>query len=72
MSTLLPSKLAALQLSHFEKRTHFGKLGRKLKVMTNFFEITQLPQICIYQYVPPLISTFPLFWFDPIADFCQI
>jgi hypothetical protein len=48
----LANKLASLQIDGFEERTHFGKLGRKLKIMTNFFEITELPSICIYQYVP--------------------
>jgi len=53
MTAHISRKLAGLQLDDFEKRTHFGKLGRKIKIMTNFFEITNLPSICIYQYVPP-------------------
>jgi|SRR5579862_4091210 len=66
MSTLLPNRLASLQISDFEKRTQFGKNGKKLKVMTNFFEITHLPDICIYQYVPSLSSL--LLLFDQMAD----
>src|SRR5579859_4957756 len=50
--TSLHNKLAGIQLGGFEKRTHSGKLGKKIKVTTNFFEITDLPQICIHQYVP--------------------
>jgi hypothetical protein len=46
------NKLAMLNLGGFEKRPHFGKLGKKLKIITNFFEIQNLPSITIYQYVP--------------------
>jgi hypothetical protein len=52
MPSVSLNKLASLQIDGFEQRTHFGKLGRKLKIVTNFFEITELPNICIYQYVP--------------------
>ena len=45
------AKLASLQLEGFEKRKQFGKLGRKVKIMTNFFEIAKLPQVIIMQYV---------------------
>lgn len=57
MSVTALSKLATIQLGGFEKRTHFGKLGRKIKIMTNFFEIETLPQICIYQYVLQLSNS---------------
>ena len=62
MTAHITNKLAALHINGFEKRTHFGKLGKKIKVMTNFFEITNLPYICIYQYVSlPFSSLLPLF-----------
>jgi len=51
------AKLASLQIDGFEKRRKYGKLGKTVKIMTNFFEITRLPQIIIMQYVlllPPL------------------
>lgn len=48
------NKLAMLNLGGFEKRPHFGKLGKKLKIITNFFEIENLPSITIYQLVPGL------------------
>jgi hypothetical protein len=51
MSVSNLNKLAMLNLGGFEKRTHFGKLGKKLKIITNFFEIQNLPSITIYQYV---------------------
>jgi len=51
MSTLPLDRLAALQIKGFEKRTHFGKLGKKIKIFTNFFEIEKLPDIGIYQYL---------------------
>jgi len=59
MTAHITNKLASLQIEGFEKRTHFGKLGKKVKIYTNFFEITKLPQICIYQSVPSLISLVP-------------
>ena len=58
MTTHITNKLASLRIDGFEKRTHFGKLGKKLKIHTNFFEIAKLPQICIYQYGPFLTSFF--------------
>ena len=51
------AKHASLQIAGFEKRRKYGKLGKNVKIMTNFFEITRLPQMIIMQYVlhlPPL------------------
>ena len=55
MTFELSSKVAAIQLNDFEKRTHFGLLGKKIKVTTNFFEIVGLPSIFIYQYIPLIV-----------------
>jgi hypothetical protein len=63
-SAAVAAKLASLQLDGFEKRKHFGKLGKKVKIMTNFFEITKLPQVVIMQYGPP--SPLP----NSSASFC--
>jgi hypothetical protein len=52
-SAAVAAKLASLQLDGFEKRKQFGKLGKKVKIMTNMFEITKLPQTVIMQYAPP-------------------
>jgi hypothetical protein len=64
MSTAaVAAKLASLQLDGFEKRKQFGKLGKKVKIMTNMFEITRLPQTVIMQYVSHLPFPFPLLLF---------
>ena len=47
--TAAAAKPASLQMDGFEKRQRYGKLGKKVKIMTNFFEITRLPQITIMQ-----------------------
>lgn len=73
MTTRLSDKFATLQIDRFEKRTHFGKVGKKIKIMTNFFEFVELPQICIYQYVScPIFSFHTSFSFPSqgnITDF---
>jgi hypothetical protein len=61
-SAAVAAKLASLQLDGFEKRKQFGKLGKKVKIMTNMFEITKLPQTVIMQYAPPSLSRFLLFY----------
>ncbi|KAF9359202.1 Eukaryotic translation initiation factor 2C [Mortierella sp. AD094] len=55
--------MSNLQLSDFVKRPSAGKSGREIKVRTNFFEITQLPDITVHHYdlsvtpdVPPPVN----------------
>ncbi|KAF9970775.1 eukaryotic translation initiation factor 2C, 2 [Actinomortierella ambigua] len=40
----------ALPKGSFAKRPGFGKVGRKIVVNANFFEVTQLPKANVYQY----------------------
>ncbi|KAF9207103.1 eukaryotic translation initiation factor 2C, 2 [Haplosporangium sp. Z 27] len=55
--------MSALQLTDYVKRPSVGKAGRQIQVRSNFFEITQLPNITIHHYdmsvtpdVPPLLN----------------
>ncbi|KAG0005891.1 Eukaryotic translation initiation factor 2C [Entomortierella chlamydospora] len=55
--------MSQLQLTDFVKRPGQGKSGREIQVRTNFFEITQLPNITIHHYdltvtpdVPPPVN----------------
>jgi hypothetical protein len=62
-SAAVAAKLASLKLDGFEKRKQFGKLGKKVKIVTNMFEITKLPQTVIMQYVSSHPFPFPTLLF---------